>query len=129
MMQDDEILLIDLGDAAYGHPIFDIAMLMLPYIILPNRPGMDDEMRWHFLGFDPALAQNLWGVMCGTYFGLQTPEEIGAIVQRTMPLALFYIAYQGISSGRATPDSIVENVIRPQLIPALEAGTQLKVDF
>lgn len=29
MMKDDEFLLIDIGDAATGHPVFDIAGLML----------------------------------------------------------------------------------------------------
>ena len=129
MLQDDEILLIDLGDAAYGHPIFDITMLMLIHIYLPNSTRLDADMQRSLLGFDPSLAKNLWGVMVGTYFGVGSPEEIETITKQTMPLMYFYIAFQGISSGRSKPELIVEHVIRPKLMPLLDAGVQLKVDF
>lgn len=129
MLQDDEILLIDLGDAAYGHPIFDIASLILPYIILPNRPQIAEDERRHLLGFDPSLAGQLWGVMCGAYFGVTSPEEIEAITKQMMPLAQLLIAFQGITTGRTKPEIMVEHVIRPQLIPMLGAGVQLKLDF
>ncbi|SEQ95753.1 TIGR02172 family protein [Lachnospiraceae bacterium NE2001] len=129
MVQNGELQLIDVGDAAYGHPVFDVAMLMLAYIILPNSPGRKDEMRRSLLGFDPALAQNVWGVMCGTYFGIQSPEEIGSITQRMMPLVYLYIAYQGVASGRSTPEILADKVVRPQLIPLLDAGVNLPLDF
>lgn len=79
MMQNGEFILIDIGDAAVGHSVFDIAGLMLAYIILPNTRGIkSDEEIMSLLGFDIQYAQKVWGVMCATYFGLKTPEEIGA---------------------------------------------------
>ena len=129
MVQDGELQLIDIGDAAYGHPIFDIAMLMLAYIVLPNSQKLSAEEKHHLLGFAPDLGQQMWGVMCGTYFGVQSPEEIGEITSRTLPLMNLFIAFQGVSTGRATPEIMAEHVIRPQLMPLLDAGTSLKVDF
>ena len=129
MMQDDEIVLIDIGDASYGHPIFDIAMVMLAYIVLPNSEVMSDQEKEHLLGFDPKLAPKMWGVMCGAYFGMQTPEEIEAFTRATLPLMILYASYQGTSSGRAPAEVTIEKMIRPRLMPALEAGVPLKLDF
>ncbi len=129
MLQDDEILLIDLGDAAYGHPIFDVAMLMLAYVVLPNSQVLDEKSRRHLLGFDPELAPKMWGTMCGTYFGVQSPEEIEAITKQIMPLVFFYVAFQGFTTGRATPEVTAQHIIREKLMPLLDAGVQLKLDF
>ena len=129
MLQDDEILLIDLGDAAYGHPVFDVTMLMLAYVVLPDSKGLDEAARRHLLGFDPALGKNMWGIMCGTYFGVQSPDEIEAITKQLMPLMYLYVAFQGLTTGRTTVDVTVERVLRPNLMPLLDAGVQLKLDF
>ncbi|MBR0151934.1 MAG: anti-sigma factor antagonist, partial [Synergistaceae bacterium] len=47
MVRDGEFQLIDIGDAAIGHPVFDVVGLMLAYIILPQSQGgkYTDEMR------------------------------------------------------------------------------------
>ncbi len=129
MLQDGEILLIDIGDAAYGHPIFDIAMLLLAYVFLPNSPGLDDNSKWHLLGFDPALAQSLLGIMISTYFGVRTPEEIEAIINQTMAVACLYVAYQGISTGRSTPENMYNYIIKTRLLPMLDGGMKLKLDY
>ncbi|MEE3467886.1 MAG: phosphotransferase [Eubacterium sp.] len=129
MLQDDEILLIDIGDAAYGHPIFDLAMVMLAYIVLPHSQILKEEEKVHLLGFDPELAQSLWGVMCGTYFGIQSPEEIAKFTQATQPLMFLYISYQGTSTGRSTPELSAEKILRPRFFPALESGIPMKLDF
>lgn len=91
MVKDGEVLLIDIGDAAVGHPAFDIAGLILTYLIMPN--ATDPERVLALLGFDPALAQNMWGVMCGTYFMAGDPQEIGRITNMLMPLALLLMTY------------------------------------
>ncbi len=129
MIRDGEIQLIDIGDAAYGHPVFDIAMLMLAYIALPNSKGLSEDERQALLGFDVSLAPQMWGVMCGTYFGVQSPDEIEKITKSIMPLMFVFIAFQGVTSGRSTPELITEHVLRPQLMPLLDAGVQLKLDF
>ena len=125
MMKDGEFLLIDIGDAATGHPVFDVAGLMLAYIIIPASRGgarSDDNLKG-LLGFDFRYAQQVWGVMCGTYFGVRTPEEIGSITQKLMPYCLLLMTYHALSSAggsRADIDIRIEKVLRAKLLPAIE---------
>lgn len=121
MVKDGEVLLIDIGDAAIGHPAFDVAGLMLPYLIMPKSTTPDRVLS--LLGFDPALAQNMWGVMCGTYFMTGDPQEIGRITNMLMPLALFLMTYHAFHFGVLDDEAIairVNRLIRGQLLPAIQ---------
>ena len=120
MVKDGEVLLIDIGDAAVGHPAFDIAGLILTYLIMPNATTPERVLA--LLGFDPALAQNMWGVMCGTYFMTGDPQEIGRITNMLMPLALLMMTYHSFHYGVMDEESIkarVERLIRGRLLPAI----------
>lgn len=125
MVLNGELQLIDIGDATIGHPVFDIAGLMLAYIILPNSRGgarSDEEMR-ALLGFDFDLAPKVWGVMCATYFGVSSQEEIGAITQKLMPYCLLLMSYQSVRISGADEQGIamrVERVLRQRFLPALD---------
>jgi uncharacterized protein (TIGR02172 family) len=128
MVKDGEVLLIDIGDAAYGHPAFDIAGLMLAYLILPR--SADPERVRALMGFDPALAQNMWGVMCGTYFRTGDPQEIRRITDMLMPLALLMMTYHAFHYGVMDEETIrirVERLIRGQLLPAIKGAAP--IDF
>ena len=121
MVKDGEVLLIDIGDAAVGHPAFDIAGLILTYLIMPNATTPDNVLA--LLGFDPALAQNMWGVMCGTYFMTGDPQEIGRITNMLMPVAMLLMTYHAFHYGEMTEEAInarVERVIRGRLLPAIK---------
>ena len=121
MVKDGEVLLIDIGDAAVGHPAFDIAGLILTYLIMPN--ATDPERVLALLGFDPALAQSMWGVMCGTYFMTGDPQEIGRITNMLMPIALLLMTYHAFHYGVNDEASIairVERLIRGRLLPAIK---------
>ncbi len=130
MMNGSEFLLIDIGDATTGHPVFDIAGLMLAYLILPSTRGgarSDEELK-RLLGFDLDLGQKVWGVMCGAYFGVSTPEEIGAITQKLMPYCLLLMSYQSINVAGDNKESIkvrVDLVLRKRLLPAIENAQPL----
>ena len=125
-----ELLLIDIGDASVGHPIFDVAGLMLAYIILPNsRGGMrsDEELR-RLQGFDLDLAPQMWGAMCAAYFGLTSPEEIAAITQKLMPYCLLLMGYQSVRLWGDDKDAIalrIDRVLRAKVLPALKNAPSL----
>jgi uncharacterized protein (TIGR02172 family) len=130
MVRDGEFQLIDIGDAAIGHPVFDIAGLMLAYIILPNSRGgaRSDEDLKSLLGFEFEYAQKVWGVMCATYFGLSDPQEIGALTQKLMPYCLLLMAFQAISiSGedKAAIQMRTDLVLRQRLLPAIDQAQPL----
>ena len=125
MVQDGEFLLIDIGDAAIGHPVFDIAGLMLAYIIIPSSRGgakSDEDLR-KLLGFDFEFAQKVWGVMCGAYFGVRTPKEIGAITQKLMPYCLLLMTFHALSTQGDNIEAVkmrIDLVLRQRLLPAIE---------
>ena len=130
MMRDGEFQLIDIGDAAIGHPVFDIAGLMLAYIILPaSRGGIrsDEEIRG-LLGFDFEYADKVWGVMCGTYFGLSDPEAIGAMTKKLMLYCLLLMTYQAVTvhgNDKTLIQRSVDNIVRGRLLPAIEHAQPL----
>ena len=41
MLRDDEFQIIDIGDAALGHPVFDLAMMMQVYVVMPVGLGRE----------------------------------------------------------------------------------------
>ena len=75
------------------------------------------------MGFDPALAQKMWGVMCGTYFKTGDPQFIGKITQMLMPIALLLMTYHSFHYGNLDEQAIaarVERLIRGKLLPAIK---------
>lgn len=130
MMKDDEFLLIDIGDAATGHPVFDIAGLMLCYLIIPASRGgakSDDELRG-LLGFDFELAKKVWGVMCGAYFGVSSPEEISAVTHKLMPYCLLMMTFQStgtVGDNKEAKKIRIERVLRQRLLPAIDSAQPL----
>lgn len=129
MLHNGEFQLIDIGDASVGHPVFDIVGLMLIYIILPNsQGGRSAEERRGLLGFDFDLAPQVWGVMCATYFGLSSQEEIAAKTQQLMPYCLLLMTYQAMRIVGDDQNLIqvrVDKVLRERLMPAIEHAAPL----
>lgn len=129
MLRDGEFQLIDIGDASIGHPIFDIAGLMMVYIILPNsQGGRSAEERRGLLGFDFEYAPQVWGTMCATYFGLRTQEEIAEKTKRLMPYCMLLVTYQSMRIAGGDEQMIqarIDGLLRPRLLPAIESAAPL----
>lgn len=123
MLKGDEIQIIDIGDAAYGHPVYDVAEVMLAYIIMPKLPVPSAEERRRFLGFELEDAPTMWGAFCGAYFGIQDKEEIGKLTQKLMPYGQLMLANQSIRHGglddEAGMRSRTERLLKPMLLPAI----------
>ena len=125
MLRGDEFQIIDIGDAALGHPVFDLAMMMQVYVIMPVGLGHEKgeaEVK-RMLGFEPAWAPKVWHTLCGTYFDLSTPEEIDAMTQKLKPYGLMWNAYHRIN--RFSKDSemfpvMVDKLLHGELLPAIE---------
>lgn len=130
MVRDGEFQLIDIGDAAIGHPVFDIAGLMLAYIIIPISRGgakSDDELR-DLLGFDFEYAQQVWGVMCATYFGLTSPDDIKAVTMKLMPYCFLLMTFHSLSTVVGDKEAIkirVDRVLRQRFLPSIDTAQPL----
>ena len=94
VQEDGEFILIDIGDAAVGHPVFDVASLILPYLFLPKSPLPEEERR-RLMGFRLEDGPRMWDAMCREYFGVDSPAEVEGITGKTMAYAQLLASYQG----------------------------------
>ncbi len=116
MVNGDEFLLIDIGDAAVGHPMFDVAGLLLPYVYLLNSPLPDDE-KVRLLGFRLEDAPLMLKTMFATYFGYDESDEqqFGMRMQEANPYATMLAAYHG---SRRT--NFNEELMRKTTLPLIQ---------
>jgi len=131
MVHNGDFQLIDIGDAAIGHPVFDVIGLMLVYIILPasKKSRFTDEERLGLLGFDFEYAPKVWNVMCSTYFGLSSQAEIDAMTQKLMPYCRLMASIHGFrlySSDNSSLEPLVK-YFREGTLPVLD--TAQPIDF
>jgi uncharacterized protein (TIGR02172 family) len=122
MVQGDEFVLIDLGDATVGHPVFDVAGLVLPYLYLPNSPSLSAQEKRRLLGFPMEEDPKMWGVMCATYFGLTDPSQVETMASIVMPYAEMISRYQGARRAGYQPEymrSMSIPYIRQRLLPLI----------
>ncbi|MBB5225331.1 STAS domain-containing protein [Treponema ruminis] len=127
MVQNDEFVLIDIGDAAVGHPVFDLAGLLLAYIYLPNSP-MPDYEKYRLLGFPLENAKAMLESMISTYFEISDPSEIQKKIMEIMPYANMLASYHGARRSNYAPEYIpmvVENVVRKKLLPSIRTASSL----
>ena len=124
VQEDGEFVLIDLGDAAFGHPVFDVAGLTLPYLFLLKSPMPGAEIR-RLLGFDPEDGALMWGTMCGTYF---ESAEIASWTQTIMPYGQLLATYQGTRLAGYDMDYMKQRSlpgIRNRLLPLIRSAKPL----
>ncbi len=131
MSRDGEILLIDVGDAGYGHPIFDLSGLALAYRIFA-KSGQSPERIFGFLGIAPSLADRVWNAIISEYFNVSTPDEISYYTQMLMPMAEFIRAYHTMRritdiNDKQAVSQRVDTYIRGLVLPAIKNA--IKLDF
>jgi uncharacterized protein (TIGR02172 family) len=127
MVQDGEFLLIDIGDAALGHPIFDLGELVLPYIFLP-RASCSEEERRRLLGFRLECAPQMWGASVAAYFGTSDAAEIQRLTGMIMPYAFLMSSYQGTRRAGYDLEHMRQRSlpgIRNNLLPAIRSAQPL----
>jgi uncharacterized protein (TIGR02172 family) len=127
MVQGGEFILIDIGDAALGHPIFDLGELVLPYIFLP-RASFSEEERRRLLGFRPESAPQMWGARIAAHFGVSDAAEIQRLTAMIMPYAFLMSSYQGTRRAGYDLEHMRQRSqpgIRNNLLPAIRSAQPL----
>ena len=128
MVQDGEFILIDIGDAAVGHPVFDVAGLILAYIYLQHSVVIPDDEKYRLMGFHLEDAPKMLGAMFSTYFGISTQEEIQKKVSMIMPYANIMAAYHGSRRANYNPEYIpglIERMVKPKVLPSIREAVPL----
>ncbi|MBO6229590.1 MAG: anti-sigma factor antagonist [Ruminiclostridium sp.] len=127
MLQNNEFVLIDIGDAAYGHPIFDIATQILAYVLFPSNTTRTREQIEGYLGFNADDVGKYWAAFCCTYFGI-TPEKIGEITQKYLAYGMLLMAFHSVLVTGSDKDALkprVDAIVRGKLIPAIDTAQPL----
>ena len=130
MLRGDEFQIIDIGDAALGHPVFDLGMVLQVYLVMPvglgREKGMAEVQR--ILGYDPAFATEVWRTLCGTYFDLSSPEEIDAMTKKIFPYGMLWNVFHRInriSKDNAMLPTMANKLLCGELLPAIEQAQPL----
>lgn len=89
MVQDGELLLIDMADLTYGHPIFDYAGIALTHVMSGRN---DPEMTKRVIGVDYNTALALWENLLRKNFQDKTEEERSQIKDVIMGFAMLKYA-------------------------------------
>lgn len=84
VMPNDELMLIDMGDASMGDPIIDLAGTFHVLRIAAKRPG--GAMR--LTGMSDELLERLWDVFVRSYFGVSDADAVSEIECRLRRYAL-----------------------------------------
>lgn len=89
MVQDGELLLIDMADLTYGHPVFDYAGIMLTHVLSgKNNP----EYTKMVTGIDCKSALALWDNLLKSNFAGKTEDELNKVKNAIMGMALLKYA-------------------------------------
>lgn len=98
---DDELVLIDMGDASMGDPIVDL--LGCCQIMLVMQRNADAVKRYTAIDID--AMRRLWDIFIRAYYGTDDDATIEAIEQRLMFYALIR-SMPGISFTATVPDEM-----------------------
>lgn len=99
-------LWIDLGLFAYGVPEWDIAQLW----VFTNR--LDEERQKVLFHLDRATMLEHWDIFVRAYYGVDTPDEIAAIVKRLLPFAAVRIPFMlNMAYRKPISDGLAQFVI------------------
>jgi uncharacterized protein (TIGR02172 family) len=84
VMPDDELLLIDMGDASMGSPDIDLAGMFHVLRIAARRPGGAERLT----GMSQEALDRLWDTFVRHYYDVESKDEVTAIEHRLKTLAL-----------------------------------------
>ena len=112
---DDELLLIDMGDASAGDPIIDLLGSFQLMRLVASRPGAAEL----YTGMSSELLAHVWDVFVREYYGTQDDQEIQRIEQKLKFYAIIRsmagITFSSVLSDeerRKTADEITTAFLR-----------------
>ena len=125
MTRDGEYQLIDIGDAAIGHPVFDLSMMMMVHMRTPGfiQKKHGDAEADRLLGYDHTYAAEVWSRLCSAYFGLSSTEEIQAMTQKLEPYSQLWWTYYHIMRSRNDKEElpkVIDGALRGELLTVIE---------
>ncbi|OON84980.1 hypothetical protein BXO88_14745 [Oribacterium sp. C9] len=113
MLRDGELMVIDMADAAYGHPIYDVLSTYMygPFII----KIFTQEAAEKLTGWTPKIINRVWDVFVRNYFGVYDK----AVIERIEDNLLFFCILRYITFLHILP-GLPEEMIRSAVSMARE---------
>jgi thiamine kinase-like enzyme len=111
-----ELMLIDIGDAAVGHPVFDLAHMTVGTIILA-RSVRSGFLSKEVLGYDPADAETMFNRHLMAYLNTDDTDAIELYKHTFMPMAHLVNLYH--ASSYLNTDTLNPVIIRTFLVPEM----------
>lgn len=95
MFMDGKVMLIDMGDAGYGNPMFDLLGVYLGYVLIPEM--MSEEMIKAVTGFGISENKAFWKKFTEIYFGVTDESELEEIGTKIRPYAAFRVVQASLA--------------------------------
>ena len=124
MLQDGELMLIDMGEVTRGVPIYDLASV---YRDLFSAPKSNPDICRTSMGLEPELALEIGQKFFATYTGLADPQALEGYLKGIGLVYAFNVVMllPNMSQRDYRAPLIIENLLRPVVLPNAEALKQL----
>lgn len=100
LVQNDELILIDMANISYGHPIFDFAGMVLTHVIAKPKDG---EKSW-ITGLDYEVGLRLWNDLIKSRFGALGENAVQQINQLSMAFGMMKYTLASAVNKTHSPD-------------------------
>ena len=85
MVQNDELILIDMGDASVGHPVID---LLGTYQLMSLTPKKNPNVAMRYLGMTTEEAVKMWNMFIRDYLGTDDDKAVAELEESLKSYAL-----------------------------------------
>ena len=119
MCSDSELIMIDMGDISYGHPIFDF---LATASTQANLVDLNPEYAEIHTGMPVEYIKRLWNTLLRLYFTDKTEEEIAAIDRQIRLFSKLKVAFAPVIA-RGIPQELIQasvNDAKVNLIPLID---------
>ncbi len=128
MLRDDELMLIDVGDAGIGHPVHDVGGVYV-YLCYIKRTALSDEYKRKYTGFDIELTDKVWQAFLEEYFGTTDKTQLDRYVRMVIPAGYLASIYHSFRINKSLSEEEINKrvnmLIRGLLIPAIQNSVPL----
>ena len=109
-----ELIIIDVADMGFGHPVFDLAANYLTFQLT------NPEMKAHHIGLGSGLPQIVWDGFIEEYFRSSNKGILAARLKDIVPFAMLKMALSPVIAPNRIPKnslSVIEKCMRTRFFP------------
>lgn len=117
LVQNEELILIDMGTLSYGHPIFDLAAVYL-VMVFSGKEHEETIQRILGMGYDQSL--HIWNHMIKTYFETEDSIELEQINKVIAAFSFVKLALSPAQQTNNMNDAMTKQlaaIVRERLLP------------